>query len=65
MIIAISSFLIKFNDNLEIIFFAAFSSTIISSSFLSLHAFYEKSNRIKVFISKYIKFYNFFSIQII
>jgi len=50
MIIAITSFLITFNDNLEIIFFAAFSSTIISSSFLSLHAFYEKSNKIKKFL---------------
>ena len=50
LIIAGSSILIRFNDNLEIIFFAAFSSTIISSSFLSLHAFYEKSNKIKKFL---------------
>lgn len=50
IIIFITSILIRFNDNLEIIFYAAFSSTIISSSFLSLHAFYEKSNRIKKFL---------------
>ena len=50
IIIFITSILIKFNDNLEIIFYAAFSSTIISSSFLSLHAFYEKSNKIKKFL---------------
>lgn len=65
MIIAITSFLIKFNDNLEIIFFASFSSTIISSSFLSLHAFYEKSNKIKKFLyPSIVNFIFFFLIKL-